>query len=50
MERITEFLEQRRQKQLFRVLHPAHLRKGGRIWFEGKEYIDFSSNDYLGLD
>ncbi len=49
MERITKFLEQRRQNQLFRTLHPARQRKGGRIWFEGKEYIDFSSNDYLGF-
>lgn len=49
MERIEEFLEERNQKNLLRVLRPANFRKEGKIYFKDKEYIDFSSNDYLGL-
>lgn len=49
MDRIKQFLEQRREKNLLRALHPAHFRKEGKIYFNGKEYIDLSSNDYLGL-
>lgn len=49
MERIDSFLEERRESGLLRTLKPAALRKEGMIYFKGKEYIDFSSNDYLGL-
>lgn len=46
---IEEFLEERREKNLLRVLRPASFRKEGKIYFKDKEYFDFSSNDYLGL-
>lgn len=46
---IEEFLEARKEEGLLRNLKPISSRKGGRICLAGKEYIDFSSNDYLGL-
>lgn len=49
MAQIGEFLKVQAQKGLLRVLRPASLRNKGRIFFKGREYIDFSSNDYLGL-
>ncbi len=49
MGRIDEFLSQRQDKNLFRTVRPAGLRGGGLIEFDGKSFIDFSSNDYLGL-
>ena len=49
MERIEQFLKERSRKDLLRVLHPAACRKEGKIYFKDEEYIDFSSNDYLGL-
>lgn len=49
MERIEEFLQERESSNLLRVLHPATHRKDGFIYFKDKKYIDFSSNDYLGL-
>jgi len=49
MERIEKFLKERKEKGLFRTLQPAGLRKEGKIYIKDKEYIDFSSNDYLGL-
>ncbi len=49
MERIKKFLNQREGEDLLRVLHPADSRKQGKIIIDGKEYIDFSSNDYLSL-
>ena len=33
----------------FRDLYPINCRKNGRIYYNGEEYIDFASNDYLGL-
>ncbi len=36
-------------KEFPRKLRPASYRKNGNIYFTDKEYIDFSSNDYLGL-
>jgi len=32
-----------------RVLRPARFRKEGKIYFKDRSFIDFSSNDYLGL-
>lgn len=46
---IEEFLRKRAQDGLLRVLNPASSRSEGKIRFNEKEYIDFSSNDYLGL-
>ncbi len=49
MDRINQFLQERQKNNLLRVLRPANFRKKGRIRLGGREYIDFSSNDYLGL-
>ncbi|UCD55757.1 MAG: 8-amino-7-oxononanoate synthase [Candidatus Omnitrophota bacterium] len=49
MERIGKFLRDREEKRLLRVLRPARFRKEGKIYFKDKSFIDFSSNDYLGL-
>lgn len=49
MDRIVEFLRLRKTKNLFRILQPANFRKEGKVYFNGKKYIDFSANDYLGL-
>jgi len=46
---IEEFLKERQSQGLFRKLKPASLRSGGKIYFGNKEYVDLSSNDYLGL-
>jgi len=46
---IGEFLEKREKEGLFRRLRPITWRKNARICLDNKEYIDFSSNDYLGL-
>lgn len=49
MARIEEFLKRRAQQGLLRKLKPISARRQGKIYFNKKEYIDFSSNDYLGL-
>lgn len=49
MERIEEFLKRRKQNNLLRVLKPATFRGQGLRFSEGKEFIDLSSNDYLGF-
>lgn len=49
MEGIEEFLRKRTNEGLLRVLRPASCRKGGKIYVGDRGYIDFSSNDYLGL-
>jgi 8-amino-7-oxononanoate synthase len=49
MEYIEKFLHNRAEKGLLRVLQPASYRKNGRIYIDDKEYVDFSSNDYLGF-
>jgi 8-amino-7-oxononanoate synthase len=49
MEEIKCFLRQRESGGMLRRLKNAAYRKNGRICIDGKEYIDLSSNDYLGL-
>ena len=49
MDRIERFLREREKKHLLRVLCPASYRKKGLIFSGDREYINFSSNDYLGL-
>jgi len=49
MGRIEEFLKKREKNNLLRTLKPATSRGQGLRISEGKEYIDLSSNDYLGF-
>ncbi len=49
MDRIESLLSQRKADGLLRTLRPADFRRGGRIHRAGREFLDFSSNDYLGL-
>ncbi|MBL7071668.1 MAG: 8-amino-7-oxononanoate synthase [Candidatus Omnitrophica bacterium] len=49
MGRIEKFLSEREERGLLRTLEPADSRHDGKIRFEDEEFIDFSSNDYLGL-
>lgn len=46
---LEEFLKDRQERGLLRKLRPATSRRNGKIKFGGREYFDFSSNDYLGL-
>lgn len=52
-EKIFEFFEKRletlKSLYLYRSVRDIQCRKGMRITVEGKEYINFASNDYLGL-
>lgn len=49
MEKIGQFLKEKSAEGALRKLRPAQGRRGGKIRFGNKEYIDLSSNDYLGL-
>jgi 8-amino-7-oxononanoate synthase len=49
MERIVNFLEKRRSSGLLRTLKPASGRSAGLIVKDGREFVDFCSNDYLSL-
>ncbi len=49
MGRIEEFLKQRQEANLLRVLKPATSRGQGLRFSEEREFIDLSSNDYLGF-
>jgi 8-amino-7-oxononanoate synthase len=49
MARIEEFLKIREREGLLRTLKPVSHRDKGSIRVNAKEYVDFSSNDYLGL-
>ncbi|MEW6482984.1 MAG: 8-amino-7-oxononanoate synthase [bacterium] len=37
------------KQEFHRTLKPCFKRRDGKIYIKGREYIDFSSNDYLGL-
>lgn len=49
MDTIEEFLKQRKDEGLLRELRPVSIRRGPEIYLNNRKYIDFSSNDYLGL-
>jgi len=50
MERkIIEFLENRKKRGLLRNLNVVSCADGGRVRIGEREYVNFSSNDYLGL-
>jgi len=49
MDEITGFLNKRKEAGLLRTLKPALTYSQGRIYRDERVYIDFSSNDYLGL-
>lgn len=46
---IEEFLKEKEEAGLLRTLKPIATRHQSKIGVKGREYIDFSSNDYLGL-
>jgi len=49
MDRIESFLQDKKNKDLSRTMYPASARGNGFIYFKDKRFVDFSSNDYLGL-
>jgi len=48
-QKVKNFLKERKQQGLLRSLTVVSSRDKGRICIDEKEYIDLSSNDYLGL-
>ncbi|MCL5674817.1 MAG: 8-amino-7-oxononanoate synthase [Candidatus Omnitrophica bacterium] len=49
MEWIKSFLHEREKTGSLRVLQPADKKENGYVYIGEKKYLDFSSNDYLGL-
>ncbi|MBU0683955.1 MAG: 8-amino-7-oxononanoate synthase [Candidatus Omnitrophota bacterium] len=48
-QRIKKFLAERKEKGLLRTLTPISRFSGSKIYIDSKEYVNFSSNDYLGI-
>ena len=46
---IEAVLKKKTEEGLIRMLRPISCRNMGRVTINKKSYIDFSSNDYLGL-
>ena len=49
MDRLEHQLQQRREQHRLRSLRPVQQRQPGRLQRDGRDLLDFSSNDYLGL-
>ena len=49
MDKLKDILRQRETDGLLRTLKPADWRRDGVICRDGAQFVDFSSNDYLGL-
>ncbi len=49
MKKIEMFLEERKERGLLRELRPFSFKIQGKIYTDEGVFIDFSSNDYLGL-
>jgi len=49
MEELVEFLAERKAAHTLRVLSPLTDRAPGRATQDERDFVDFSSNDYLGL-
>jgi 8-amino-7-oxononanoate synthase len=47
--RVDEILKDRMRNNLLRMLVPSSCRKEGMVTISGRDYVDFCSNDYLGL-
>jgi len=48
-QKVKDFLKERKQQGLLRSLTVVSSRDKGKIYVGNKEYVDLSSNDYLGL-
>ena len=49
MEWLDEYLDERKKQHLLRTLKPLRPAGSGRVCINDVEYLNFSSNDYLGL-
>jgi 8-amino-7-oxononanoate synthase len=49
LERMSDFCRDRQAKQLFRTLQDTRIFPDGRAEYEGRKFINFAGNDYLGL-